>query len=197
MELWIGTTNKGKLSEFTLLFQKEIPALQIKNISELRSYVQPPENGKTFLENAQIKARSLKAMKPGQWIFAEDSGLEVEALGNLPGIHSARYAGPHASDSENVAKLLKMMQIKGATTRAARFLCTIVAFNPEGQELQFTGELRGEIAKAPVGQMGFGYDPIFIPSGQTKTLAELGPGFKVQNSHRTVAAKLLLEKLKL
>lgn len=197
MELWIGTTNKGKLSEFTLLFQKEIPTLQIKSIAELRSYAQPPENGKTFLENAQIKARSLKAMKPGQWVFAEDSGLEVEGLGNLPGIHSARYAGAHASDSENVAKLLKMMQIKGATTRAARFLCTIVAFNPEGQELHFTGELKGEIAKAPAGQMGFGYDPIFIPSGQTKTLAELGPGFKVQNSHRTVAAKQLLAKLKL
>lgn len=197
MELWIGTTNKGKLSEFTLLFQKELPSLQIKGLGELRSYVQPPENGKTFLDNAKIKAKSLKAMKSGEWVFAEDSGLEVEALGGLPGIHSARYAGPKASDSENVAKLLKMMQLKGAQTRAARFLCTIVAFNPQGEELIFTGEMKGEIAKAPVGQMGFGYDPIFIPAGQTKTLAELGPGFKVQNSHRTVAAKQLLEKMKL
>ncbi len=197
MELWIGTTNKGKLTEFSLLFQKELPALQLKNLSHLPSYSQPPENGKTFEENARIKARSLKAMKSGQWVFAEDSGLEVEGLGNLPGIHSARYAGLHAGDSENIAKVLKMMQIKQVTTRAAKFLCTIIAYNPQGEELKFVGEMKGQIAKAPAGNMGFGYDPIFIMDGQTKTLAELGPGFKIQNSHRTQATKLLIEKLKL
>lgn len=197
MEIWIGTTNKGKLGEFALLFQKELPNLELKNLTHLPSYVQPPENGKTFAENARIKAKSLKAMKPGQWVFAEDSGLEVEALGNLPGIHSARYAGPNARDSENVAKVLKMMQIKQATNRAAKFVCTMIAYNPNGEELTFTGEMKGQIAKLPAGNMGFGYDPIFTPEGQTKTLAELGPGFKIQNSHRTMAAKQLIERLKL
>lgn len=197
MEIWIGTTNKGKLSEFTLLFQKELPTLELKNLTHLPTYVQPPENGKTFEENARIKAKSLKAMKPGQWVFAEDSGLEVEALGNLPGIHSARYAGANARDSENVTKVLKMMQIKAAQTRAAKFVCTMIAYNPAGEELIFKGELKGTIAKLPAGNMGFGYDPIFIPDGQTKTIAELGPGFKIQNSHRTQATKQLIERLKL
>lgn len=194
MEIWIGTTNKGKLSEFSLLSQKNQPALVIKSIKDMPSYVQPPEDGKTFLENARLKAKSLKAMKPGTWVMAEDSGLEVNALGNLPGIHSARYAGPKAQDSENVAKLLKMMQIKAVTDRKAQFVCTIVAFDPEGQEHVFEGKMLGKISGKPMGQLGFGYDPVFIPEGQDKTLAELGPGFKVQNSHRTQAFKELLSK---
>lgn len=196
MELWIGTTNKGKLSEFKLLLEKAIPDLELKTLADLPSYIQPPENGKTFLENARIKAKSLRAMRPNTWSFAEDSGLEVEELGNLPGIHTARYAGPHARDSENIAKLLKMLQLKGAQTRNARFLCTMVAFDPTGKEYVLTGELPGTITKAPAGQMGFGYDPIFLPKNETKTLAELGPGFKTTNSHRAKATLQLIEILK-
>jgi XTP/dITP diphosphohydrolase len=192
VELWIGTTNKGKLSEFNLLIQRIAPEIKVKSLQDLPSYVQPPENGKTFLENAQIKARSLRSMRPGQWILAEDSGLEVTGLGGLPGVHSARYAGPKASDSENVAKILKMIQLKAVTDKAARFLCTIVAFDPEGKEHQFVGEMKGVIARTPAGQLGFGYDPVFVPEGQTKTLAELGPGYKAINSHRTEAGKQLL-----
>lgn len=195
MELWLGTTNKGKLSELKLLFERELPELILKSLNELPSYIQPPENGQTFLENARIKARSLKAMRPGVWVMAEDSGLEVEALGKLPGIHSARYAGPKASDSENVAKLLKMMILRNASTRAARFYCSLVAFDPQGQEWLFEGELKGQIAKSPAGQLGFGYDPIFIPEGESKTLAELGPGYKVTHSHRTQAARKLAQQI--
>lgn len=195
MDLWIGTSNKGKMSEFTLLTTKEKPGLVLKGLKDLPSYVQPPENGKTFVENARIKAKSLKAMKSGQWVMAEDSGLEVDALGNLPGIHSARYAGPKAQDSENVAKLLKMMQIKAVSDRKARFVCTIVAYDPAGNEHIFQGSMAGKIASKPAGLLGFGYDPVFIPDGQEKTLAELGPGFKVQNSHRTQAYKELLSKI--
>ena len=195
MDLWIGTSNKGKMSEFTLLTTKEKPGLALKGLKDLPSYVQPPENGKTFVENARIKAKSLKAMKSGQWVMAEDSGLEVDALGNLPGIHSARYAGPKAQDSENVAKLLKMMQIKAVSDRKARFVCTIVAYDPAGNEHIFQRSMPGKIASKPAGLLGFGYDPVFIPDGQEKTLAELGPGFKVQNSHRTQAYKELLSKI--
>lgn len=195
MELWIGTTNKGKLSELTMLAKKEKPALVIKSLKDLPTYNQPPETGKTFLENAQMKARSLKALKSGVWVVAEDSGLEVQALANLPGIHSARYAGPKAADSENVAKVLKMMQIKAVADRKAQFHCTLVAFDPEGNEHVFEGTMAGKIASKSMGQLGFGYDPIFIPEGQDKTLAELGPGFKIQNSHRTQAFKELLSKL--
>jgi XTP/dITP diphosphohydrolase len=196
MHLWIGTTNKGKLSELKMLFEREVPGIVIHSLSELPSYMAPPENGQTFLDNARIKARSLKAMKPGEWVLAEDSGLEVKGLGNLPGIHSARYAGPKASDSENVAKLLKMMQIRAVTDRAAQFTCSMVVFTPTGEEWLFQGEMKGTISKTVAGQHGFGYDPIFIPEGETQTLAQLGAGFKNQKSHRSAAARQLIEKLK-
>jgi XTP/dITP diphosphohydrolase len=196
MELWISTGNKGKLSEFKLLFNKELPAVRIFSTADLPTFTAPPENGQTFLDNARIKARSLKAMKPGTWVMADDSGLEVDGLGGLPGVHSARYAGPKASDSENTAKLLKMMQIRAVANRNAQFKCTIVAYTPQGEEWIFTGELKGTIGKAPTGQHGFGYDPVFIPEGETKTLAELGSGFKSTNSHRARATMALIEKLK-
>jgi XTP/dITP diphosphohydrolase len=195
MELWIGTSNKGKLTEFNLIAAKEKPGLVIKSANDMPSYFAPPETGKSFLENARIKARSMKAMKSGLWVMSEDSGLEVEALGNLPGIHSARYAGPKAADSENCAKLLKMMQIKAVTDRKATFLCTIVAFDPQGTEHIFEGKMTGKISGKAIGVSGFGYDPVFVPEGQDKTLAELGPAFKLANSHRTQAFKELLAKL--
>lgn len=196
MELWISTGNKGKLGEFKLLLERDFPNIKVFSIADLPTFTPPPENGQTFLDNARIKARSLKAMKPGVWVLADDSGLEVEGLGNLPGVHSARYAGPKASDSENVAKLLKMMQIRQISNRAAQFKCCLVAYSPSGEEMVLNGELKGQIAKSPSGQHGFGYDPIFVPEGETKTLAELGSGFKSKNSHRARATLAFIEKLK-
>lgn len=195
-ELWIATGNKGKLSEFKILFDKEFPGVKIFSIADLSVFSAPPENGKTFLDNARIKAKSVRSIKNTDWVLGEDSGLEVEGLGNLPGIHSARYAGPNARDSENVAKLLKMMQIRAVPNRKAKFVCNMVVYSPTGEELNFTGEITGTIAKAPMGQMGFGYDPVFIPEGETKTLAELGLAYKNANSHRAKATKAFIEKLK-
>ncbi|MBC7370394.1 MAG: RdgB/HAM1 family non-canonical purine NTP pyrophosphatase [Bdellovibrionaceae bacterium] len=195
MELWIATGNKGKLNEYKLAL-KELPDLKIFTQNDISSFTPRPEDGKTFLENAQIKARTLKAVKPGVWILGEDSGIEVEGLNNLPGIHSARYAGPKAQDSENIAKMLKMMSIRPMPNRNARFVCSTVVFTPTGEEWHFEGLMSGKIAPKPIGQLGFGYDPIFISEGQTQTLAELGPGFKNQNSHRAMALRAFLEKLK-
>jgi XTP/dITP diphosphohydrolase len=200
MDIWIGTTNKGKLTEIKLIIEKEIPNVVLHSITELSTYVQPPENGQTYLDNARIKARSLKSMKPGFWVVAEDSGLEVTGLNNFPGIHSARYAGPKAADSENVAKLLKMMQIRNVSPRTARFYCQMVVFTPTGEEWLFDGELKGTIAPKATGVHGFGYDPVFIPDGQpdnnNKTLAELGFAFKNQNSHRASAIRSFVAKLR-
>lgn len=193
MEIWIATGNKGKLDEFKLGL-KALPDVQIFSQSDLKSFSPMPENGETFVANARIKAKSLKAMKPNVWIIADDSGLEVQGLNNLPGVHSARYAGPRARDSENVAKLLKMMQIRNVTPRSAQFKCVLVIYNPEGVEFVFEGELKGAIASKPAGLMGFGYDSVFIPEGETKTLAELGPGYKIQKSHRAVALTAFLKK---
>lgn len=193
MELWIATGNKGKLSEYKLLL-REIVDLKVFSQGDIPSFTPRPEDGKTFLDNARIKAKTLRAIKNTQWVLGEDAGLEVEGLNNLPGIHSARYAGPKASDSENVAKLLKMMTLRPMANRNARFVCTTVIYTPTGEEWVFTGEMKGKIASKPLGLHGFGYDPVFIPDGQPQTLAELGDGYKTQHSHRAQALKAFLEK---
>ncbi|MCM2282706.1 MAG: RdgB/HAM1 family non-canonical purine NTP pyrophosphatase [Bdellovibrionaceae bacterium] len=192
-ELWIATGNQGKLNEFKMLFNR-VP-IEIHSQAELPVFAPPPENGDSFLANARIKARALKALKSKQWALGDDSGLEVAGLNNLPGIHSARYAGPKASDSENTAKLLKMMQLKAMSSRAAQFRCVLVAYDPQGQEHIFEGFLKGEIAKAPKGTTGFGYDNVFIPEGQTQTLAELGLAYKNRASHRALAANQMIALL--
>lgn len=194
MELWIATGNAGKVREYENQL-RSLADLKIRTQADIPGFSPRPEDGKTFLDNARIKARTLKAVRPNVWILGEDSGLEVTGLGNLPGIHSARYAGPKASDSENVAKLLKMMQIRAVADRSARFFCSTVIFTPEGEEWVFEGEMKGTIAKSPTGQLGFGYDPVFVPTGETKSLAELGPGYKVQHSHRAKALQQFLAKL--
>lgn len=195
MELWIATGNAGKLKEYELQL-REIADLKLHSQGEIPGFSPRPEDGKTFLDNARIKAKSLKAVRPDGWVLGEDAGLEVTGLGNLPGVHSARYAGPKAADSENVAKLLKMMQIRAVTDRSARFVCSTVVLTPAGEEWVFTGEMKGVIAKNVAGQMGFGYDPVFVPEGETKTLAELGPGIKIQRSHRAQALRSFLGKLR-
>ncbi|MFS4460747.1 RdgB/HAM1 family non-canonical purine NTP pyrophosphatase [Bdellovibrio sp. HCB2-146] len=195
-EFWVATGNKGKLTEYKMLLEKEFPDMKIHHQGELPTFSPRPEDGKTFEDNARIKARTLKAVKQGVWVLGEDSGLEVEGMNNLPGIHSARYAGPKASDSENVAKLLKMMALKPLKNRNARFYCSTVVFTPSGEEWVVTGEMKGTIALKPAGLHGFGYDPVFIPEGQTQTLAELGAGYKNQHSHRANALRALIEKMK-
>jgi XTP/dITP diphosphohydrolase len=193
MELWIATGNKGKLSEYKLLL-KEIVDLKVFSQGDIPSFSPRPEDGKTFLDNARIKAKTLRAVKNDVWVLGEDAGLEVEGLNNLPGIHSARYAGPKASDSENVAKLLKMMTLRPMANRNAKFVCTTVVYTPTGEEWVFTGEMKGKIASKPAGLHGFGYDPVFVPDEQTQTLAEIGDGFKTQFSHRAQALRAFLEK---
>lgn len=193
MIAWVASFNAHKIKEFSLLSHSIKPDLELRMASEIVGYSAPAETGSHFIDNARIKARSLAAVKPNFWIVAEDSGLVVPGLGGLPGVHSARYAGDKASDSENVAKLLKMLQIRRVSDRSAYFHCTLIAIDPQGKEHTFTGELNGHIADRPVGQLGFGYDPIFIPTEQNQTLAELGPAFKNSFSHRAIAFKQWLK----
>lgn len=194
MEFWISTNNKGKLDEYKLLLGDiQMPILSLKDVP---SFSPRPENGKTFVENARIKAKSLSAVKNKAWVLGEDSGLEVEGLGGLPGIHSARYAGDKASDVENLTKLLKMMQIRSVMNRAAQFQCAVVLYSPTGQEHVIETQFKGTIAQLPKGQLGFGYDPVFIPEGQTQTLAELGPSYKNKHSHRALAIQKIKEIIK-
>jgi XTP/dITP diphosphohydrolase len=187
-ELWISTTNQGKLNEFRNLLSKSV---DIHSVSELKFYAAPPETGQTFEDNARIKAKTLKALKPGVWVVADDSGLEAAGLNGLPGIHSARYAGDKASDAENAAKLLKMIQIRSSGNRAAQMVCVLVAYDPAGREHVIHGVVKGQISTTARGKGGFGYDPVFMPEGQDKTYAELGPAVKNQGSHRSQAIREL------
>lgn len=196
MELWIATGNQGKLNEFKMLLNRVVgQGLNVHSQSELPVFSPPPENGDSFVANARIKARALKAVKPGTWVMGEDSGIAVEGLGGIPGIHSARYAGPKASDAENTAKLLKMLTIRHVANRKASFISAIVAYGPDGTEYVFEGRLDGEVAKTQKGGAGFGYDSVFIPEGETKTLGELGLAFKNRVSHRAKAVQQLMTEL--
>jgi XTP/dITP diphosphohydrolase len=150
----------------------------------------PPETGSTYYENAAIKAAFGREHEPG-WVLAEDSGLEVDALGGRPGVLSARYApeGPPA-----VAKLLG--ELGGVEDRRARYVSELVLLAPDGRELRGTGTLEGRIAHEPAGSEGFGYDPIFVPEGEERTVAELGDEWKAEYSHRARAAQALLAVLR-
>jgi XTP/dITP diphosphohydrolase len=149
----------------------------------------PPETGATYYENAALKARFGRAHAEG-WVLAEDSGLEVDALGGRPGVLSARYA-PEGAPA--VAKLLG--ELAGVEHRTARYVSELVLLSPEGRELRGTGTLEGRIAEHAAGSEGFGYDPIFVPDGEERTVAELGNEWKAENSHRARASRALLDVL--
>jgi XTP/dITP diphosphohydrolase len=149
----------------------------------------PPETGATYYENARIKADFGRRNTHG-WVLAEDSGLEVEALGGRPGVLSARYA-PEGAPA--VAKLLG--ELEGVEDRGARYVSELVLLAPDGRELRGTGTLDGRIAEGARGGEGFGYDPIFIPDGEERTVAELGDEWKARRSHRALAARALLAAL--
>jgi XTP/dITP diphosphohydrolase len=143
----------------------------------------PPETGETYYENAALKAAFGREHEPG-WVLAEDSGLEVDSLGGRPGVVSARYA-PEGAPA--VAKLLG--ELEGVSERGARYVSELVLLAPDGRELRGTGTLEGRIAREPAGNEGFGYDPIFVPDGEERTVAELGHEWKADNSHRARAAR--------
>lgn len=142
----------------------------------------PPETGRTYRENAREKARFGRTLAPrNEWVLGEDSGIEVAALGGRPGIASARWA------EDGVAALLDVL--RGVEDRRARYVCELVGVSPEGKELRGTGILEGRVAEERRGSEGFGYDPIFVPEGEERTVAELGNEWKSQSSHRARAAR--------
>jgi XTP/dITP diphosphohydrolase len=149
----------------------------------------PPETGETYYDNARIKAEFGREHSSG-WVLAEDSGLSVDALDGRPGVHSARYAPEGAPAIE---KLLD--ELDGVEDRRAHYVSELVLLAPDGRELRGTGALLGVIATEPHGAEGFGYDPIFIPVGAERTVAELGNEWKAEHSHRAHAARALLRAL--
>ncbi len=199
MKIVFATNNKNKLTEI-----KEILAenFEVLSLSDINCHVDIPETGTTLEENARIKAEYIYSHY-GISVFADDTGLEVEALGGAPGVYSARYAGGEGHDSEaNMRKLLH--ELEGKDNRKARFRTAIALILAEQQtdgatetprtEI-FEGTVEGEITKEKRGEAGFGYDPIFQPEGYDRTFAELGNEVKNSISHRARATKKLVEYL--
>jgi XTP/dITP diphosphohydrolase len=150
----------------------------------------PPEDGDTYYENARAKAVFGRSVgDPAAWMLGEDSGLEAEGLDGRPGIESARFGG-----ADPVGTLLAALQ--DVEDRRARYVAELVALSPEGEEARGTGILEGRIVDEPRGSEGFGYDPIFVPDGEERTVAELGNGWKRGHSHRARAAQALRERLR-
>lgn len=185
--LIVASGNAHKVEEFDALLVGAGCALSSAQVCGGMPHV--IENGSSFAANARLKAVALRSRAPADaWIVADDSGLEVDALGGAPGIHSARYAGAAASDLENVDKLLAELAKQADSVRRARFRCVLCLIDPTGAEHFFEGACEGRIATAAKGSHGFGYDPVFVPEGFTQSFAELGEATKAQLSHRALAA---------
>lgn len=182
MSLVLATRNAHKVREFERL----MPGVAIEPLPD--SAPTPEETGTTFAENALIKARSA-AEATGKPAFADDSGVEAEALDWRPGVYSARFAGPDASDGENLAKLHR----EAPAGSRARYVCVIAHVTPDGDEHLFEGRCEGTLAAEPAGGGGFGYDPLFVPEEfPDRTMAELTDDQKDDISHRGKAAREFL-----
>jgi len=189
-EVVLATGNQGKVREFSGLLKGVFG-----RVISLRDLDNPPdvvEDGETFRDNALKKARAI-AEYSGKPTLADDSGLEVDALGGRPGVYSARYAGVNATDKDNVIKLLAEMD--GKENREARFVCCLALVFPDGRETVVRGTCEGVIYSEPRGEGGFGYDPVFYHPEYGKTMAQIDPELKNQISHRARAAEKLIEEL--
>jgi len=193
MQLIVATRNAHKTREIEQILGS---ALAVRDLTAHPEISEITESGTSFEENAKLKAIAVSRKLPGL-VIADDSGLEVEALGGAPGIHSARYAGTNASDTERIAKLLSRVANveEKSNQRRARFRC-VLAVARDGQVLAtLEGVVEGKIAERPRGSHGFGYDPIFIPNGFEETFAELPDEVKNNISHRAKAIRKLQAEL--
>jgi XTP/dITP diphosphohydrolase len=185
--LLLATTNRHKLQEFRAIFA-DLP-FHLLSLNDLKLDMDVEETGTTFAENARLKALAY-AQASGMLTLADDSGLEIDALGGAPGVYSARFLGPDVSYEERFRSILEQLQGLPMEQRTARFRCVIVLAEPSGYYRSVAGVVEGVIADAPRGEYGFGYDPIVLLPELGKTMAELKPDEKNRISHRGRAARL-------
>ncbi|MCL5292002.1 MAG: RdgB/HAM1 family non-canonical purine NTP pyrophosphatase [Actinobacteria bacterium] len=188
----VASRNEGKIAEIREILT--IPGLELITYRDLEEWPDIREEGESFYENALLKARAL-VEKFGVAAISDDSGLEVDALGGAPGIKSSRFAGDRANDMANNVKLLGELADLEFSDRTARFRCSAVYMDKDRRVISAEGTLEGHVGFEPRGRGGFGYDPLFIPSGYDKTLAELGSQVKNRISHRARAFRLLKSEL--
>ena len=187
MKLFVATHNAHKIKEISeILPEFEIVADDPSNVEE---------NAPDFIGNAQIKVEAVALSHPGCWCMADDSGLEVDALGGAPGVRSARYAGEPSDSDANNALLLR--NLDGVENRKANFTCAIALVAPDGTRHNAIGRCNGRIALTPSGAKGFGYDPLFVPDGYSQSFAELGEAVKNTISHRARALSAVKQILSL
>jgi XTP/dITP diphosphohydrolase len=187
MRLVLATHNAHKAREFERL----LPGFEI----EAYPGGLPAETGETFRENAELKADHVfEALGGGVWVLADDSGIEAAALGGRPGVRSARFAGEQAGDAENLRALLDALA--NESDRSVAYVAELVLIDPDGRRRYARGELRGTLAAEPRGEAGFGYDPAFVPEGETRTVGEMSSAEKDAISHRARAAASLMAQLR-
>ncbi len=194
LQLLVATKNDGKIAELEILLA-DFP-VRLRSLREFADVLEVEETGQSFQENARLKAKGY-ALQTNLWALADDSGLEVAALGGAPGVFSARYAGRDASDQEKTDKLLIELSEKKDAERCARFVCAMVISDEKG-EIKFVAEevCNGKIALESRGNRGFGYDPVFIPEKFNETFGELSVEIKQQISHRARASNKIIQYLR-
>ena len=190
MKLVIASRNKGKIEELARILAIVAPNVELVGSDQFPDLSDVAETGETFAANALLKARTI-ARETGLPAIADDSGLCVDALNGAPGIYSARWSGVHGDDQANLKKVLVQLQEVSNENRGAAFKCVVALVLPSGQEATREGEIRGEIRRGPTGNGGFGYDPIFQPSGFSITMAELSAEAKDEISHRGKALRAI------
>jgi XTP/dITP diphosphohydrolase len=196
LELLIATKNAGKITELKLLLAPDDLPITLRSLRDFPNVVEPEETGSSFAENAVLKAKYY-ALQTKLSALADDSGLEVSALGGAPGVFSARYAGENATDAEKIEKLLNELKKIPDESRAARFVCAMAIADEKGEIKYLTeGVCSGKISVKPSGKNGFGYDPVFIPEGFHETFGELSNEIKQQISHRARATEKIIAYLR-
>jgi XTP/dITP diphosphohydrolase len=187
----LATRNAKKLAELRRILAEAVPPVEVLGLHDVAVYPEPAETERTFEGNALLKARACLAAT-GLPALADDSGLAVDVLNQMPGVRSARWAGPGASDEENNTLLLRQLEDVPASERTARFICAMALVLPDGTEHVRVGAMRGRLAVSPAGNNGFGYDPLFVAEGNTMTNGELEPSAKDAISHRGRAVRAIL-----
>lgn len=191
----LASRNPGKLREIRSILVEAGVHVGVVPADDFPGWEAPSEDAPDYLGNALVKARSLASFS-GIATLADDSGIEVDALGGEPGPRSARFAGEDATDQENLAKLIEVVRSVPLARRTARYRCVAVLVTPAGDESSSEGSVEGTLITEARGSGGFGYDPIFVPDGETRTIAELSSEEKDRISHRGKAFRGLVEALR-
>jgi len=187
MRIIIASSNKGKIEEIKNILKD----IEVIPYTDLIDFIEIEENGKTFKENAILKAKAIYKKLPNELVLADDSGISVPILGNRPGIYSARFAGEGATDKDNLNKLINELKKRDIKKTEAFYTAALIALASPFGIFTTHGFMYGDVIDEIRGDKGFGYDPMFIPKGFDKTLGELDENIKQKLSHRTKAIELM------